>query len=427
MLARLAIGAAAAFVLALGAFGLLARDGEPAPAALSAARLPELPPPSASTDRRIAVLQAIVRARPRLEQARVMLAAAYAQKARESGDVQFFDKAGGLLEQALQRDPADPAALTERAALSLSRHDFRAGLRDARAARRASPELNRPFGVLVDALVELGRYRAAGHALQAMVDRKPDVAAYSRVSYWRELHGDLAGAADAMRLAVAAGAGAAENVAAVQVLHGDLEAARGRPARAARDYAEALAGVPGFLPARAGRARLAAARGDLRAAIATMRRVVARLPLPEHVIALGELELAAGRLAAARRTFALVGAQQRLLAGAGVDTDAELAVFEASHGSPRRAVALGRRAWAAAPGIRSADALGWALTRGGRRREGLAWAHRALRLGSLDPLLRFHAGIAARGDERRRHLRLALAHGLAGHPWQAAFAREALR
>ena len=158
-----------------------------------------------------------------------------------------------------------------------------------------------------------------------------------------------------------------------------------------------------------------------------MRRVVARLPLPEHVIALGELQLAAGRPAAARRTLALVEAQRTLLAGAGVDTDAELAVFEAGHGSPRRAVALARRAWAAAPGIRSADALGWALTRSGRPRAGLAWARRALALGSLDPLLRFHAGMAARGAERRRHLRLALAHGLAGHPWQAATAREALR
>jgi hypothetical protein len=184
--------------------------------------------------------------------------------------------------------------------------------------------------------------------------------------------------------------------------------------------------VPGFAPALAARARLAAARGDLRAATRTLRGVVGRLPLPEHAIALGELQLAAGRPAAARRTFALVAAERRLLAGAGVDTDAELAVFEADHGSPRTAVAMARRGWAAAPGIRAADALGWALTKAGRPRMGLEWAHRALRLGSLDPLLRYHAGMAARGAERRRHLRLALAHGLAGHPWQAAAARRAL-
>ena len=408
-----------AIVLAFGA-GLAVftatRAGAPASPDLPSPRLRPAP---------LAELRAAVRSRrPGSETA---LASAYLQKARETGDLAYHARAEALLRRALARDPHDAGAVVELGTLAASRHDFRRALSLARRARALAPGSLETYPLLVDALVELGRYRAAERALQRFADRRPGLPAYARISYLRELHGDLAGAADAMRLAVAAGGGAAENVAAVQVLHGDLEAARGRPEPAARDYAEALAGVRGFLPALAGRARLAAARGDLRSAIATMRRVVARLPLPEHVIALGELELAGGRPAAARRTFALVGAQQRLLAGAGVDTDAELAVFEASHGAPRRAIALGRGAWAAAPGIRSADALGWALTRAGRPREGLAWAHRALRLGSLDPLLRFHAGIAARGAERRRHLRLALAHGLAGRPWQSALAREALR
>ena len=113
------------------------------------------------------------------------------------------------------------------------------------------------------------------------------------------------------------------------------------------------------------------------------------------MIALGEAELAAGRRAAARQDFALV--RRRAAAArstSGVNTDTELAVFEANHGSPARAVALARRAWAAAPSVRSADALGWALTRAGRPREGLRWAQRALRLGSRDPLFLYHAGIA---------------------------------
>ena len=80
--------------------------------------------------------------------------------------------------------------------------------------------------------------------------------------------------------------------------------------------------------------------------------------------------------------------------------------------------------------MRSADALGWALTRSGDPRGGLRWARRALRLGSLDPTFRFHAGAAAlaagRRTEGRRQLRIALAHGLDAHPWQAARARRAL-
>ena len=165
-------------------------------------------------------------------------------------------------------------------------------------------------------------------------------------------------------------------------------------------------------------------------AIAARRRIADRLPLPEYVIALGEAELAAGRVAAGRRDLALVGAEERLLRAAGVDTDVELAIFEADHGDRQRAVALARRAWAQAPSVRAADALGWSLTRAGDPREGLRWARRALRLGTLDPLLRAHAGLSAlaagRRAEGRRQIRTAFAHGLGGWPWQAQRARRAL-
>ncbi|HEX5782084.1 MAG TPA: hypothetical protein VFX80_09185, partial [Solirubrobacteraceae bacterium] len=194
-----------------------------------------------------------------------------------------------------------------------------------------------------------------------------------------------------------------------------------------RAYGAALAAVPDFVPALAGEARLTAARGDLAGAIARWKRVTTLLPLPEYAIELGEAELAAGRRAAGRRNLALVDAQRALLAEAGVNSDVEFALFEADHGKPRRAVALARSAWENAPSVRSADALGWALTRAGRADEGLRWARRALKLGSLDPTFRYHAGIAASGTaEGRRNLRLALRHGLDAYPLHANRARAAL-
>ena len=73
--------------------------------------------------------------------------------------------------------------------------------------------------------------------------------------------------------------------------------------------------------------------------------------------------------------------------------------------------------------MRAADALGWALTRSGDPEAGLRGRERALRLGSLDPLWRAHAGLSALAaghrEEGRRQLRIALAHGLDGYPWQA--------
>jgi tetratricopeptide (TPR) repeat protein len=426
------LGAAAAFVAALAVFGLLARGGsQPTP--------PSSPPgmdgaplarPGAPTPEQIDALQAAARADARRADTWTLLAGAYLQRVRETGDASLYGRADVALRRALRLRPGDAGALTQRGALALARHDFRAGLVDARLARRAAPEVTKPFGVLVDALVELGRYREAGRALQAMVDRRPDLAAYARVSYFRELHGDLNGALSAMRLAASAGGEAAENVAYVQALIGGLELQRGRPAAAKRAYREALARVPGYPPGEAGLARVDAATGRLGVAIRRLERVVERLPLPEYVIGLGEAQEAAGRAEQAQQTFALVGVERRLLARNGVNTDVELALFEADHGSPQRGLALARRAWAAAPSVRSADALGRALTRAGQPVEGLRWAQRALRLGSRDASYLLHAGLAARAAGRPELARrwLADARGRRGAlgPLQARQARRAL-
>jgi hypothetical protein len=177
-------------------------------------------------------------------------------------------------------------------------------------------------------------------------------------------------------------------------------------------------------------ARVEAARGQLAAARSRYRSVVARLPLPEYVIALGETELAGGRNEAARRDFALVAVEQRLLQQNGVNTDTELALFEANHGNPDQAVTLGRRAWANARSVRSADALGWALTRAGRPKEGLRWATTALALGSVDPAFLYHAGMTAKAAGRtelaRRWLARSLAHNPRWSPLYAPMAKRAL-
>ena len=235
-----------------------------------------------------------------------------------------------------------------------------------------------------------------------------------------------------MRRAVAAGGAARESVASVHALLGGLELARGDLAAARRAQRAALAAVPGLpAPRWPGSPGSPRRRATWPPPGAAGRRSRSGCRCPSTSSRSARRGWPQGRAAAARREFRLVGAERRLLGAAGVDTDAETAVYEADHGAPRRALALARRAWRAAPGVRAADAMGWALTRAGRPAAGLRWAHRALVLGSRDPLLRHHAGLAAlaagRGAEGRAHLRVALSGGLAGWPWQAQQARRALR
>jgi tetratricopeptide (TPR) repeat protein len=387
-------------------------------------------PPQASTDQRISILQRAVRDGIGGPKGYASLGDAYLQKARENGDPTFYSRAERSFDAALRRDARSFDAVLGAGTLAGARHDFREQLRLGLEAHRLMPGLVSPYPVIADAQIELGRYGAAERTLQRLIDLKPNLTSYSRVSYYRELNGDLDGAAAAMRLAVSAGAGVAENVAYVHTLLGDLELQRGRPTAARSAYRSALAGLHRYAPAEAGLARVEIAAGKLDAAANRLRSVTQRLPLTTYLILLAETDQARGDERAAQVDLAVVRTQQRLLRAGGAQPDAELILFDANHGDPGAAVRLGRRLWAEAPSVRSADALGWALTRAGRPAEGLVWARRALRLGSRDPLFHLHAGLAAKATGQAgpaaRSLRTALAGRGVLSPLQVRDARTAL-
>ena len=361
---------------------------------------------------------------PRAEAPRYAgLATTHLRRARETGDPGYYTRAEQAAAEALRLDPAGVDGLVASAALALSRHDFPRALRLARRARRAAPQVLRSYPVLVDALVENGRPGDAARALQRLLDRKPGYAAYARASYLRELRGDLDGAAAAMRFAVSAGGETPEEAATLRALLGDVELLRGRRRTATRLYGEALARFPGHAGATLGLARVSPTAKRLR----LLEDLVARLPLPEHAIALGESQLAAGQNRDAAETFALVDVERRLLERAGVRTD-ELAAFVVDRGRPREGLRMARRG---PRNARALDAEGWALTRLGRPRAGLRAARRALALDAGDPGFRYHAGVAAlragRRAEGRRLLRTSLRSPERLGPLYAAAARRELR
>src|SRR5437763_2206324 len=140
-----------------------------------------VPATSQSTDARIASLQAMVKAAPKNPQGYAELAQAYLQKVRETGDASFYTRAGAVLKTALRLNPRSPEAVLVAGTLALARHDFSGGLALGERAHALAPQLAAPYAVLVDSLVELGRYREAGAALQRWVDIKPTLSSYARV------------------------------------------------------------------------------------------------------------------------------------------------------------------------------------------------------------------------------------------------------
>ena len=420
------------FAIALVVFAALNRDpastSSPAEAASTSARTA-----GRSTEALIRSTEGRLRAqppggRPALHSS---LGDLYYQRVRETADSAWNDKAMAAYRAALDGDATNAQATLGLGTLALARHDFAAGLRYGLAAARLEPQSPRPYAVIVDAQIELGRYDEAARSLQHMIDLRPNLASYSRVSYLRELHGDLDGALEAMRLAVSAGGGTPENAAYVESLLGNLEFQRGRIAAAERAYRSALVRVPDHLPAHVGLAQVHAAKGDLDASIRRLSGVVDYSAVHEYSTLLMEAQMAAGRAEDAEATRNIIRESQALERRRGVNTDAELAIFEAEHGDVQRAVSLGRSAVQDAPSVGSADAYAWALTHAGRGREALRWAREATRLGWQDPLVLYHAGMAAKeaGNERlaRRWLTGALKRNPRFSPLHGPRARDALR
>ena len=337
----------------------------------------------------------------------------FLQQARETADPAFYERAERAFVAALRRDPRNLTAVVGAGTLALARHDFRSAHELGQRAVRLAPATARPYAVLADAKIELGRYEQAERTIQRFVDLRPALASYARVSYYRELTGDLAGAAAAMRLAVSAGAGTPENLAYVNSLLGGIELQRGRIGAARAAYRDALAVAPDHAPSQFGLARIDVAQGELKGAADDIRAIARQVPVGEYFTLLGEIELVLGREAAAARHLEVVHEQHRQELRSGAKPDAGLVLVEARHGDPDQALAIARRIWRLAPSVSSADALGYALTRAGQPAAALEWARRARRIGTDSSVFRLHAGLAAAGAGRPALARAELATALA--------------
>ena len=330
------------------------------------------------------------------------LGAAATDAAIATGDPAYYDLAAGSFDTADSLATDDPDTLVGRGRLALSLHRFDDAMTLGERAVAARPDHAASLGVVVDALVELGRYDEAAEALQLMLDRSPDLPALARASYLRELAGDLAGAALALRQAENAGSGSSLDVAMVATLSGDLALRRGDVDAAERDYERAAAAEPDLPAVATGRARVLAARGDLDDAADLLAEAGERQPSPPVVILAADMLRLAGRDADAAAADEVVRAVAALSEASGQVIDLELARFEADRGDdPTRAVALARAAFDARPdNVFAADTLAWALHRSGDTGAALGLIDRALRLGGADAGMRVRAAVVldAAGD-----------------------------
>jgi tetratricopeptide (TPR) repeat protein len=277
-----------------------------------------------ANERAISQLQEKLKADPKNPDLNASLGQAYLQKARETGDPSYYTKSEGLFALALASKPDHVEALIGKASLAMSRHRFAEARDIAQRTATLNPYSAGARGILADAYVQLRDYDNAVLALDAMVRLKPNLSSYSRISYIRELKGDVQGAIQAMEMAIQAGAPDAENTAWCIVQLGNLYLSSGQPATAEVAYRAALRRFPKYVHAYSGMAKVAAARKDYDSAVDYYQKAIDVMPSPEFLIGLSSVYQKMGKTQEAKAQLQLVSNIKRVYEANGVSMDAEI-------------------------------------------------------------------------------------------------------
>ena len=356
----------------------------------------------------------------------------YVDRARTTLDPSWYAKAQGAFDQSLEvRGEDNGGAMAGLASLQAAQHQFDRAEASARAAIAINDFDATAYGVLTDALTELGRYDEAAEALQQMADIDPGYATLTRISYQRELRGDVDGARTAMQQALDTAASRPDKGFALYQLGELAWGYDGDAAGAVALWEQGLAQDPASLPLKAALARAAGAAGRTDEALAGWGEVTGRVPVQLYLVEHADLLRSQGDEQGAADQLELVETANALLESAGSVVDLESALFEADHGSPERAVAKAQAAYAVSPGsVFVNDAMAWALHAAGRSDEALPYADTALSLGMRRASFVFHRGMVLDALGRTEEAKAAMQEALEINPNfsipYAAKAREVL-
>ena len=218
------------------------------------------------------------------------LSSLYMQEGRITGNFSYYNAAAmKVIEEVLQLDSQNFEGLTFRSMILLSQHRFKEGLEVATRIKEKYPHNAFTYGLIVDANVELGDYSAAIDAADKMVSIRPDLRSYSRIAYLREIHGDIPGAIEAMKMAITAGAPGDENTEWCRIQLAKLYEQAGNLDLAKLEYTIADKNRDNYAYAKAGLARIAAVEKNYAKALSLYMK--ADSLVPDHLFKEGMIEV----------------------------------------------------------------------------------------------------------------------------------------
>ncbi|MEO7175484.1 MAG: tetratricopeptide repeat protein [Saprospiraceae bacterium] len=204
------------------------------------------------------VLETAIMKNPNDNKELLKLTKLFIQEGRASGDFSYYNKSSlDILSTVLEKDPSNFEALCFQSMVMLSQHRFVEAKQIAEKARTINQHNSYIYGLMIDASVELGDYKEAVTLADKMVTLRPDIRSYSRVSYLREIHGDLPGAIDAIKMAIAAGVPGYEDTEWARLVLAHLYEDSNQLEMAKKTYQTALSYRPNYPFATAGLGKIA--------------------------------------------------------------------------------------------------------------------------------------------------------------------------
>jgi tetratricopeptide (TPR) repeat protein len=364
--------------------------------------------PASETDKRIQTLQDKVKKTPGDYAGYDGLGFAFLQKARETGDIAFYDLAEQTLRKALALAPQDFRAtdpLVHMALVCMGEHRFADALAWAQKAIGAGSGNLAAFAVEGDAYTDMGDYEEADTAYKTVQSlgrmfSSPLALAYtnnSRRAYLLYLRGEPDESIRLLREAIAAALQInvpRENLAWLYFELGERYFQTGDLENAGLSYQSGITADPNHYRCLAGLAKVRAAQGKLQQSIDLYQRSIAIIPFPVYVAELGDVYKKMGRAQDAQQQYDLVEYIGHISKLNQVLANRELALFYADHGIKMpEALELARKELAIRHDIYTWDTLAWALYRNGRFQEAAEAINTALSLHTNDSLLLFHAGM----------------------------------
>ena len=364
----------------------------------------------------------IVRETPTDNKSMLALATIYIQEGRATGDYTYYDEAAmKYIDDVLKAEPQNFEALVLKSLVQLSQHHFSDGLETAEKAKDINPYNAYVYGLITDGNVEMGNYEAAVKSLDKMVSIRPDLRSYSRISYLREIHGDLPGAIDAMKEAVEAGYPGEEGTewARIQLAH--LYENVGDVKNAEMHYTIALQERPGYAHALAGLGNIAVADKDYTKAISLYQQADTLQTDYSFKEKLAEVYLLNGQKEKAKDLIDAVINKLNEAANSGEASashhvDKELAYVYLLKKDEDKAVEHALAEYRRRPdNIDVNEAVAWAYCNRDAAK-GLPYLIKALRTGSKNPTLLCHAGLVYNKAGDKVKAKQYLTEGLKNNP-----------